>query len=229
MRSALRLFPAFALGAAMLGGTMATDTARAEEARIIPAPKLKASETEKVRVAIFAGGCFWGVEGVYSHVKGVKEAVSGYHGGKRADADYDKVSAGRTRHAEAVRIVYDPSVVSYDRLLQIFFSVVADPTQLNRQGPDRGSQYRSAIIPMNKQQAEVARAYIEQLDKAKSWNKPIVTAVESYSGFYAAERYHQDFMKKNPTHPYIVRWDQAKVDNLARIFPSSYLKSWTAD
>ena len=194
----------------------------AEEAKIIPGPRLKATESGKQRVAIFAGGCFWGVEGVFSHVKGVKSAVSGYHGDAKANATYDEVSSGGTRHAEAVRVVYDPAQVSYGQLLQIFFSVVADPTTLNRQGPDRGTQYRTAIIPTDKSQAQVARAYIADLDKSGVWQKRIVTAVEPYKTFYPAETYHQDFMFKNPDHPYILRWDAVKVSNFKRTFPALY-------
>ncbi|WP_286133025.1 peptide-methionine (S)-S-oxide reductase MsrA [Acidovorax delafieldii] len=195
----------------------------AEEAKIIPAPKLKAAESGKQAVAIFAGGCFWGVEGVFSHIKGVKSAVSGYHGDGKANATYDEVSSGSTRHAEAVRVVYDPSQVSYGQLLQVFFSVVADPTTLNRQGPDSGTQYRTAVVPVGKSQAQVARAYIAELDKSGAWKRKIVTAVEPYKAFYPAETYHQDFMFKNPAHPYIVRWDAVKVSNLKRTFPALYI------
>ena len=215
---------AFAAGTALVVPGMAS----AEEARSVPAPRLYAKEKGQ-QVAIFAGGCFWGVEGVFSHVKGVKSVVSGYHGGSKADADYDRVSSGRTRHAEAVRIVYDPSEVRYDQLLRVLFSVTMDPTQLNRQGPDTGSQYRSAIVPTNKAQAKVAKDYIAQLGAADIWDKPIVTRVETYSGFYPAESYHQDFMKKNPRHPYIVRWDAAKVANLKRFFPKLATTGWSAE
>lgn len=194
----------------------------AEEAKIIPAPRLKAAEAGKQRVAIFAGGCFWGVEGVFSHIKGVKSAVSGYHGDGKANASYDEVSSGATRHAEAVRVVYDPAQVSYGQLLQVFFSVVADPTLLNRQGPDVGRQYRTALVPTDRAQAQVARAYIAELDKAGAWKKRIVTAVEPYKAFFPAETYHQDFMFKNPDHPYIQRWDAVKVANLKRTFPALY-------
>ena len=194
----------------------------AEEAKIIPAPKLKAPETGKQAVAIFAGGCFWGVEGVFSHVKGVKSAVSGYHGDGKVNASYDEVSSGATRHAESVRVVYDPSQVSYGQLLQVFFSVIADPTLLNRQGPDIGRHYRTALVPLDKAQAQVARAYIVELEKSGAWKKRIVTAVEPYKAFYPAEGYHQDFMFKNPDHPYIVRWDSVKVANLKRTFPALY-------
>ncbi|PXW71331.1 peptide-methionine (S)-S-oxide reductase [Blastomonas natatoria] len=221
-----RFLPALA-GLGLLGvGVALLDTGSAalaaEEARIIPAPRLKAVESGKQRVAIFAGGCFWGVEGVFSHVKGVKSAVSGYHGDTKASATYDAVSGGATRHAEAVRVVYDPAQVSYGQLLQIFFSVVADPTTLNRQGPDRGTQYRTALIPADKSQAQVAKAYIAELDKSGVWQKRIVTAIEPYKTFYPAETYHQDFMFKNPDHPYILRWDAVKVSNFKRTFPALY-------
>ncbi len=194
----------------------------AEKAKILPASKTKTNEPAKLQVAIFAGGCFWGVEGVFSHVKGVKSAVSGYHGGSASTATYKRTNGGDTGHAEAVRVVYDPKVVRYDQLLQVFFSVTADPTQLNRQGPDRGSQYRNAIVPMNKEQLRVARAYISQLGEAKIWSQPIVTKVEGYKKFYKAEEYHQDFMFKNPRHGYILRWDKPKVQNLKRVFPGLY-------
>ncbi len=194
----------------------------AEEAKILPAPRITAKEPAKLQVAIFAGGCFWGVEGVFSHVRGVKSAVSGYHGGGASTATYRRTNYGDTGHAEAVRVVYDPKVVRYDQLLQVFFSVTTDPTQLNRQGPDRGSQYRGAIVPMNNEQLRVARAYITQLGKAKIWSQPIVTKIEGYKKFYKAEEYHQDFMFKNPRHGYILRWDKPKVANLKRVFPKLY-------
>ncbi len=194
----------------------------AEKATIIPAPRINASEKGKRAVAIFAGGCFWGVEGVFEHTKGVISAASGYHGGSKRSATYKLVSAGLTNHAEAVRVVYDPSVVSYGQLMQVFFSVVADPTTLNAQGPDRGKHYRSALIPTNNAQAKAARAYLAQLSKGKYWKRPIVTKIEAYRAFYPAETYHQDFMQKNPRQGYIVRWDKPKVANLKRHFPKQY-------
>lgn len=194
----------------------------AEKATIIPRPRVDAAEKGKRAVAIFAGGCFWGVEGVFEHTKGVITAASGYHGGSKRSASYKLVSAGLTDHAEAVRVVYDPAQVSYGQLMQIFFSVIADPTMLNAQGPDRGKHYRSALVPMNKQQAKAARAYIAQLDKGKYWRRPIVTAVEPFSAFYKAEGYHQGFMQKNPRQGYIVRWDKPKIANLKRHFPKNY-------
>jgi len=194
----------------------------AEKAYKVPAAKVLAKEPQKLRVAIFAGGCFWGVEGVFSHVKGVRSAQSGYHGGSKSNATYNKVAYGVTNHAEAVRVVYDPKQVRYTDLLRIFFSVTADPTQLNRQGPDTGPQYRNAIIPLNKEQAKAARSYIAQLKKANIYGKPIVTKIEAYKSFHLAESYHQDFMFKHPVHPYIVRWDRPKVSNLKAMFPQFY-------
>ena len=192
-----------------------------------PAAKLRAEETPGLKKAIFAGGCFWGIEGVFSHVKGVTSAVSGYHGGTRADADYHTVSGGGTGHAEAVKVVYDPSVVRYDELLRIFFSVGADPTLKNRQGPDVGTQYRAALVPLGAEQKKVAAAYLAQMGSSGLWSKPIVTRIEGYKAFFPAETYHQDFMAKNPTHPYIQRWDAPKVQGLARLFPGSYQKAFT--
>lgn len=194
----------------------------AEKAMIIPAPRINAAEKGKRAVAIFAGGCFWGVEGVFEHTKGVITASSGYHGGTKRSASYKLVSAGLTSHAEAVRVVYDPTQISYGKLMQIFFSVVADPTMLNAQGPDRGKHYRSALVPTNAAQAKAAKAYIAQLGKGKYWKRPIVTRIEKQQAFYLAETYHQDFMQKNPRQGYIVRWDKPKVANLKRHFPKQY-------
>ena len=154
---------------------------------------------------------------MFERVKGVTRVESGYSGDTKARADYDLVSAGQTKHAESVRIYYNPAIVSYNDLLHIFFSVAHDPSQLNRQGPDRGAQYRTAIFPANAVQRNAARAYIAQLDKAAYWKKPIVTKIEPYS-FFPAETYHQDFMAKNPRHPYIVQWDKPKIANLNRLF-----------
>lgn len=194
---------------------------RAEAATAVPPPQLAVSATGNREVAVLAGGCFWGVEAVYEHVKGVTDVRSGYAGGDRKSATYDKVSSGGTRHAEAVRIVYDPKVVSYGDLLRIFFAVVHDPTQVNRQGPDVGPQYRSAIFPQSEGQGRVARAYIAQLSKQQIFPKPIATKLEQ-GAFVAAEAYHQDFMRKNPTHPYIVYHDKPKVAALKRQFPRSW-------
>ncbi|MEZ5680864.1 MAG: peptide-methionine (S)-S-oxide reductase MsrA [Erythrobacter sp.] len=196
--------------------------------RIVEAPAAKrvAKESKGLKTAIFAGGCFWGVEGVFSHVKGVKSAVSGYHGGTGRQASYKLVSSGITDHAEAVKVVYDPSVIRYDQLLRIFFSVVTDPTQLNRQGPDTGTQYRNALVPMSAEQGAVAKAYLAQLRAAKLWDDPIVTKIERAQSFYPAEDYHQDFMLKNPRQGYIVRWDAPKVAALKRLYPGVYSASF---
>ena len=216
--------PLLGIGAALLAACQVP--ALAEEPVRTPVADLQVKETGDTRTAIFAGGCFWGVEAVFSHVDGVKSAVSGYHGGSKADADYEKVSAGATDHAEAVRIIYDPAKVRYDELLRIYFAVVADPTQLNRQGPDSGRQYRSAIVPTTPAQARVARAYIAQLEEADLWSKPIVTRIEAEKTFYPAETYHQDFALKNPRHPYIMRWDAPKVRALQALFPQDYRASF---
>lgn len=200
-------------------GSAPIGMAHAAEGISIAAPKLPITEPKTTQTAVFAGGCFWGIEGVFERVKGVTSVESGYSGGTKANADYDLVSGGRTSHAESVRIRYNPAVVSYNDLLHIFFSVTHDPTQLNRQGPDSGSQYRTAIFPANTAQRKAASAYIAQLGKAGYWKKPIVTKIESFS-FFAAEGYHQDFMAKNPSHPYIVTWDKPKVANLKRLFPT---------
>ena len=178
--------------------------------------------SNQIELATFGAGCFWGVEGVFEHTKGVISAASGYHGGTKRNANYKLVSAGLTNHAEAVRVVYNPQLVSYGQLMQVFFSVVADPTTLNRQGPDRGKHYRSALVPVNGQQAKAARAYISQLGKGKYWQRPIVTKIEPYKTFYYAEKYHQNFMQKNPRQGYIVRWDKPKIANLKRHFPKKY-------
>ena len=196
-------------------------SAVAAEGLRIAAPAARIVEPKTQQVAIFAGGCFWGIEAVFERVKGVTRVESGYSGDTKATADYDLVSAGQTKHAESVRIYYDPARVSYNDLLHIFFSVAHDPTQLNRQGPDRGTQYRTAIFPANAAQRNAARAYIAQLDKAAYWQKPIVTTLEPFS-FFPAETYHQDFMAKNPRHPYIVQWDKPKITNLKKLFPEYY-------
>jgi peptide-methionine (S)-S-oxide reductase len=181
-----------------------------------------------LKTAVFAGGCFWGVEGVFSHVPGVASAVTGYHGGTGAKATYEQVSSGATGHAEAVRVTYDPARVRYDQLLRIFFSVIADPTTLNRQGPDVGLQYRSALVPLSEEQRLVASAYLAQLSAARVWNAPIVTRIERQLRFYPAEAYHQDFIARNPRHPYILAWDAAKVEALRRLLPAHYKASFTS-
>lgn len=192
-------------------------------ARVPEALPVSASvPTTGVQTLVLAGGCFWGVEAVYEHIKGVTEVVSGYAGGTKATADYEQVSSGATGHAEAVRVTFNPAEVSLDKLLWVFFSVVHDPTQLNRQGPDVGPQYRSAIFFANDEQERVARAYIDQLTRAKVFKQSIVTQVVKLQAFYQAEEYHQDFAERNPTHPYIVFHDKPKVDRLRAEYPELY-------
>jgi peptide-methionine (S)-S-oxide reductase len=187
-----------------------------------PAPALSVPATAPRETAVFAGGCFWGVQGVYAHVKGVVATTAGYTGGASSTAEYESVSTGGTGHAESVKVVFDPRVVSYADLLRIYFSVVADPTELNRQGPDEGPQYRSAIFPQNPAQEKVARAYIAQLGQAHLWQRPIVTRIEPAKAFYPAEAHHQNFMALNPDYPYIVINDRPKVEGLKKLFPQSY-------
>jgi len=182
--------------------------------------ELVAAPTEDT--AVFAGGCFWGVEAVFDHVKGVKRAISGYAGGQLTNPSYEQVSTGETGHAESVEVIYDPSQVSYGKLLQIFFSVAHDPTQLNRQGPDHGTQYRSAIFYRNAQQQQVAESYIKQLTTAKTFSRPIVTQVAKLSGFYRAEEYHQHYLEQHPNQLYIVINDKPKLVALKKQFPDIY-------
>jgi peptide-methionine (S)-S-oxide reductase len=189
----------------------------------IPAPAVDlAADGRTSDVAVLAGGCFWGVQAVYQHVTGVTSAVSGYAGGSENDADYQTVSSGRTRHAEAVRIVFDPRVVTYGRILQIFFSVAHDPTELNRQGPDEGPQYRSAIFPVNGDQARVAKAYMTQLNDARAFPADLATVIEAGREFFRAEDYHQDFLERNPSNRYIVINDLPKLAALKRLFSQVY-------
>jgi peptide-methionine (S)-S-oxide reductase len=174
--------------------------------------------------AVFAGGCFWGVEAVFEHVKGVKSVVAGYSGGTKATANYDVVSSGRTGHAESVKIVFDPSVVTYQQLLFVFFSVAHDPTELDRQGPDVGRQYRSAIFYMDDEQKKLATAFVDAINKSKALAKPVVTEVVPFKAFYEAEEHHQDFVKKNPEYPYVVYNDLPKLESLKQKFPELYVK-----
>ena len=198
-------------------------SATAEAPRVVPLPTADLPPGDATSaVVVLAGGCFWGVQGVYQHVNGVINAVSGYAGGEKKTADYEIVSTGRTGHAESVQVTYDPQQISYGRLLQIFFSVVHDPTEVNRQGPDTGTQYRSAIFPLNADQARVAQAYIAQLDQAHIFKKPIATKIEPDRAFYPAEGYHQDFLVRNPTYPYIVYNDLPKIADLKRLLPEVY-------
>ena len=201
--------------------------AQAEPASLAPPARVEAHELAGLKTAIFAGGCFWGIEAVFSHVRGVRSAVSGYHGGAAATARYERVSAGNTGHAESVKVTYDPAQVRYDQLLQVFFSVGADPTLVNRQGPDEGTQYRSALVPLNEEQRRVAEAYLRQLGASGLWHAPIATRIEPYKAFYPAEDYHQDFAAANPDHGYIRRWDAPKVAALKRLFPGLYKAAFT--
>jgi peptide-methionine (S)-S-oxide reductase len=195
----------------------------AERAVIVPAPALDNPKgAGPVQTAVLAGGCFWGVQGVYQHVRGVQKALSGYAGGTKASANYDAVTRGDTGHAESVEIRFDPKELSYGEILQIYFSVVHDPTQLDRQGPDVGSQYRSNIFYVDESQKRIAQAYIAQLQQAKAFPRAIVTRVDALSAFYTAEAYHQDFLLLNPSYPYIVIHDLPKIDNLKRVFPTRY-------
>jgi peptide-methionine (S)-S-oxide reductase len=193
-----------------------------EQARKLPPPAVDEPAGASTETAVLAGGCFWGVQGVFQHVKGVKSAVSGYAGGPKDKAEYETVSSGRTGHAESVRVTFDPKEISYGRILQIYFSVAHDPTELNRQGPDSGTQYRSAIFPVDTEQARVAKAYIAQLDAAHAFGSAIVTKIEPEKPFFPAEAYHQDYLTLNPTYPYIVYNDLPKIANLQKLYPELY-------
>ena len=217
MKRAILTFAPLAL---IAGGC--SQAAASESIVAAPVAAVKANEGKGLKTAIFAGGCFWGVEAVFSHVKGVSSAVSGYHGGTKRQASYDLVSAGITDHVEAVKITYDPSVVRYDQLLQVFFSVVADPTLKNRQGPDRGAHYNAEIVPLSAAQSSTAKAYLAQMARSGKWDKPIVTEIVSARTFYPAEDYHQDFAAKNPQHGYIKQWDAPKVTGLRKLYPTMY-------
>ena len=194
----------------------------AESATVIPPPARDEPAAGGTETAVLAGGCFWGVQAVFQHLKGVRQVVSGYAGGSKNTAEYETVSTGRTGHAESVQIAFDPREVSYGRILQVYFSVAHDPTQLNRQGPDTGTQYRSAIFPMNESQRQIAKEYVAQLEKAGVFHGPIVTRIDSFSGFYPAEAYHQDFATLHPDHPYIAFNDLPKIENLKRLYPDLY-------
>lgn len=203
--------------------TLAAPPALAQEGIPIPAPAADAPAVPgPVAVAVLAGGCFWGVQGVFQHTEGVLNAVSGYAGGEAATARYNLVTSGTTGHAEAVEITYDPDKIDYGTILRVFFSVAHDPTQLNRQGPDVGTHYRTAIFPQDEAQAEFAKAYIAQLNQARVFDAAIVTKIEPERPFYRAEDYHQDYMTLNPTQPYIAYYDLPKVENLKRLFPGIY-------
>jgi peptide-methionine (S)-S-oxide reductase len=216
-----------AIGAAVLLvgalGSAWQSASRAEEGVLAPAPALdQPLAAGQLQTAVLAGGCFWGVQGVFQHVKGVQRVLSGYAGGEQATATYEQVSTDRTGHAESVEITFDPAQISYGEVLRIFFSVAHDPTELNRQGPDVGTQYRSAIFFADATQQRIAEAYIAQLDRAGTFAHPIVTRLDPLKGFFAAEDYHQDFLVRNPTYPYIVFNDLPKIANLKQLFPDRY-------
>ena len=198
---------------------LTSGAANAERAVPIPAAAQDVPRTPGLQSAILAGGCFWGMEAVFEHVKGVKTVTAGYAGGTRATASYDQVSTERTGHAEAIRVVFDPAQVSYGTLLRVYFSIAHNPTELNRQGPDSGPSYRSAIFPQTPGQKAVASAYIAQLGKTKAFGRPIVTTLEA-GQFFPAEAYHQNFFDRNPTHPYIVMWDKPKLAAFKAGFPT---------
>jgi peptide-methionine (S)-S-oxide reductase len=206
------------------GGALITQlpAQAAETAVVIPPPAVDESGAKGKETALLAGGCFWGVQGVYQHVKGVENAVSGYAGGAAETATYEKVSTGQTGHAETVAVTYDPQQITYGQILQIYFSVAHDPTTLNRQGPDHGTQYRSAIFPTTPQQKAIAEKYIAQLNAAGVYGDKIVTKTDAAPKFYPAEGYHQDFLAQNPSYPYIVVNDQPKIDNLKQVFPQMF-------
>jgi peptide-methionine (S)-S-oxide reductase len=220
--SARSIMPALLL-VALVG--LATGGARAAEpAFVIPPPALDAAAPASPgsQTVVLAGGCFWGVQAVFQHTKGVSAAVSGYAGGDKQTAHYEAVGSGRTGHAEAVAVTFDPRQISYGKILQIYFSVAHNPTELNWQGPDVGTQYRSAIFYASDEQKQIANAYIAQLDKAHAYKAPIVTQLEALHGFYPAEDYHQDFAVLHPSYPYIVFNDAPKVENLKRLFADTY-------
>lgn len=221
----------FTLGAvalaawAFIGSGMGTNARAAEEKAVkLPAPAVDATATAQAgtATAVFAGGCFWGVQAVFQHTDGVLNAVSGYSGGDKATATYEQIGSGRTGHAEAVQITYDPKKISYGKLLQIYFSVAHDPTTLNRQGPDSGTQYRSAVFYKDAEQKKVTESYIAQLDAAKAFPNKIVTQLTPLAAFYPAEAYHQDYATLHPNQPYIARFDLPKIANLKTVMPEVY-------
>ena len=216
-----------AIGALAIAGFAVAPSLAAEDAVAIPAPAMDAPASDGLQTAVVSGGCFWGVQGVFQHTAGVTSAVSGYAGGSVTNPSYEQVSSGTTGHAESVQVKYDPKKISYGKILQIFFSVVHDPTQLNRQGPDSGTQYRSAIFTTSDEQKKVAEAYIAQLNAAKVYPKPIVTKVGPLQGFFAAEAYHQDYLTLHPNQPYIAYNDIPKVENLKKLFADNYLEKPT--
>jgi peptide-methionine (S)-S-oxide reductase len=220
-------FSPLSLAAAAIGGLAVTAFAfgpsrAAEDAVVIPPPAIDVPASDGIQTVVLSGGCFWGVQGVFQHTVGVVSALSGYSGGSQMNAQYELVSTGTTGHAESVQVKYDPKKISYGKILQIFFSDAHDPTQLNRQGPDTGTQYRSAIFTTSDAQKKAAEAYIAQLDAAKIYAKPIVTKVDALQGFYAAESYHQDYLTLHPSQPYIAYNDLPKIQNLKKLFAENY-------
>jgi len=221
-----RMGPVLAALAVALGLAHWEASSAAETARMVPPPAVEEiAQASPTEIAVLAGGCFWGVQGVFQHVGGVISAVSGYTGGAADTANYHTVSDGQTGHAESVQITFDPHKITYGRLLQIYFAVAHDPTELNRQGPDTGTQYRSAIFPQNAEQTHVAEAYIAQLSQAKVFAAPIVTVIEPGKTFYPAEAYHQNYLTLHPYEPYIAINDLPKVEALKQLFPSRYRES----
>jgi peptide-methionine (S)-S-oxide reductase len=212
------------VGAASIGAFLWRSPLLAAEAPVvIAAPAVDNPKAPgPAQTAVISGGCFWGVQGVFEHVRGVQRVVAGYAGGEQATAQYETVSSGDTGHAESVKITFDPAIISYGQILQIAFSVVHDPTQLNRQGPDVGTQYRSAIFYEDNSQKNIAQSYIAQLDRAHAFPRPIVTRVDALRGFYPAEDYHQDYLVHNPTQPYIAIYDLPKIENFRNTFPALY-------
>jgi peptide-methionine (S)-S-oxide reductase len=222
-RWTLKLFFPLLLG--VIYGLWQPPIYAAEAPIVIAAPTLDSPKaTHSLQTTVLSGGCFWGIQGVFEHVRGVRKVVAGYVGGDKTSANYKAVSFGTTGHAESVQITFDPAEVSYGELLHIFFSVAHDPTQLNRQGPDSGTHYRSAIFYIDNSQKNIAQAYVAQLNKSKAFPHDIVTRIDSFTAFYAAENYHQDFLIHNPDYPYIVVNDLPKIENLKHVFPNSYLK-----
>lgn len=216
----LMLVIAFAAAVAVLWRSAALG---AEPPVVIAAPAIDNAKIAGAdQTAVLAGGCFWGVQGVFEHLRGVRKVVAGYAGGDRSTAEYETVSSGSTGHAESVKITFDPAEISYGQILQIAFSVVHDPTQLNRQGPDVGTQYRSSIFYVDDAQKRIAEAYISQLDRSHAFARTIVTRVDPLKGFYAAEHYHQDYLIHNPTSPYIAMYDLPKIENFKRLYPDLY-------
>ena len=216
------LYLGFGAAALIAAALWSNSHSYAEPAARVPAPVMDEAPRAHFETIVVAGGCFWGVQGVFQHVKGVSEAISGYSGGSKANAHYELVGTGQTGHAESVRITFDPRIVSLGKILQIYFSVATDPTELDRQGPDTGTQYRSGIFVSNGDQRKVAEAYIAQLDAAHVYGAPIVTTVDPFRAFYPAEGYHQNFATLNPDNGYIAENDLPKIEALRQFFPALY-------